>query len=213
MLKQCSLAGHAEFRSRHPLLLGNPLAVDMLIDVLTDRGFSAAHTAEERVVPKRFDLRTGEVDTATEEVHCFRITFDKENVRDLTTPASVVSKHSEDIAIGTTFVPEHLRRDEGPIRRRFNALADLGNFEEDVVKHPCPKTAEYNGSLGDASATHADGAEGPSHRRTTAPPAWKPSGSSEEVSFLRGWDSMDAELNAAVRERQYGYELMNDRED
>lgn len=35
VLKQCSLAGHAEWRSRHPLLLANPLAIDMIIDVLT----------------------------------------------------------------------------------------------------------------------------------------------------------------------------------
>ena len=38
-----------------------------------------------------------------------RITFEKENVRDLSTPASVATKQGEDIAIGTTFVPTHMQ--------------------------------------------------------------------------------------------------------
>ena len=39
MLKQSSLAGSAEYRTQLPLLAGNPHAVDILIDVLSDRGF------------------------------------------------------------------------------------------------------------------------------------------------------------------------------
>ena len=41
-----------------------------------------------------------------------------------------------------------------------------------------------------------------------------------DISFLRGWDSMDAELSAANRQREYGFldlyaplETMNERED
>ena len=37
VLKQCSLAGHAEFQSQSPLLLSSPAAVDVLVDVLSDR--------------------------------------------------------------------------------------------------------------------------------------------------------------------------------
>ena len=47
-------------------------AVDMLIDVLSDRGFSVAHSGEERVVPERVDLKTGEVESRVELVHKFR---------------------------------------------------------------------------------------------------------------------------------------------
>ena len=79
LLKQCSLAGHAEFKTRNPLLLQNPLAVDILIDVLTDRGFSVAHGQEERLKPLRMDLQTGQIVCEEEEIHNFRITFDKEN--------------------------------------------------------------------------------------------------------------------------------------
>ena len=39
VLKQSSLAGFAEYRTQSPLLAGNPHAVDILIDVLSDRGF------------------------------------------------------------------------------------------------------------------------------------------------------------------------------
>lgn len=37
VLKQCSLAGHAEWQTQHPLLLSSPAAVDILVDVLSDR--------------------------------------------------------------------------------------------------------------------------------------------------------------------------------
>ena len=39
VLKQCSLAGHAEWKSQHPLLVSSPQTVDILVDVLSDRGF------------------------------------------------------------------------------------------------------------------------------------------------------------------------------
>ncbi len=39
MLKQSSLAGAAEYRTQSPLLEKQPHAVDILIDVLSDRGF------------------------------------------------------------------------------------------------------------------------------------------------------------------------------
>lgn len=39
VLKQSSLAGSAEFRTQMPLLRSHPHAVDILIDVLSDRGF------------------------------------------------------------------------------------------------------------------------------------------------------------------------------
>ncbi len=43
MLKQSSLAGSAEYRTQSPLLRAQPHAVDILIDVLSDRGFRWAH--------------------------------------------------------------------------------------------------------------------------------------------------------------------------
>lgn len=79
VLKQCSLAGHAEFKTRHPLLLNNPLAIDILIDVLTDRGFSVAHAEEVRLKPHHVNLKSGDISCKEEAIHTFRITFAKEN--------------------------------------------------------------------------------------------------------------------------------------
>jgi len=42
VLKQSSLAGSAEYRTQSPLLGRHPHAVDILIDVLSDRGFRCA---------------------------------------------------------------------------------------------------------------------------------------------------------------------------
>ena len=39
VVKQSSLAGAAEYRTQSPLLREQPHAVDILIDVLSDRGF------------------------------------------------------------------------------------------------------------------------------------------------------------------------------
>ena len=42
-------------------------------------------------------------------------------------------------------------------------------------------------------------------------PAAAPAG--EELSFLKGSDATEAELNPFAKDRQYGYEWMNERED
>jgi hypothetical protein len=51
LLKRCSLAGHAELKTHNLLFVEHPIAADMFIDVLTDRGFSVAHVTDELVVP------------------------------------------------------------------------------------------------------------------------------------------------------------------
>lgn len=53
VLKQSSLAGAAEYRSQARLLAQHPHAVDILIDVLSDRGFRCAWRAsrEHSAVP------------------------------------------------------------------------------------------------------------------------------------------------------------------
>ena len=53
LLKRCSLAGHAQFKTSNPIFAEDDRAADMLIDILTDRGFSVAHTMDERVIPVR----------------------------------------------------------------------------------------------------------------------------------------------------------------
>ena len=50
LLRRCSLSGNADLLTHNALFTRHPLAVDMLIDILTDRGFFVAHVAEEQVL-------------------------------------------------------------------------------------------------------------------------------------------------------------------
>lgn len=113
-MKQCSMAGHAEYRSRHPLLLTSHLAVDMLIDILTDRGFNVAHFVEERLVPRQVDMKSGKILSETEDVHSFRITFNKENIRDMAVSGGGGGGSDNSMIVGKTFVPKHLLRGGNP---------------------------------------------------------------------------------------------------
>lgn len=133
VLRQCSMAGHAEYRSRHPMLLSSHLAVDILIDILTDRGFNVAHFVEERIVPRRVDLKTGLIQSMTEDVHSFRITFSKENIRDLTIGGSFSNHSNDNPAIGKTYVPEHLQR-RHPLSSSASPLSL--NYQSSPVEQP-----------------------------------------------------------------------------
>lgn len=53
LLKRCSLAGHAELKTRNAVFAEHAIAADMFIDVLTDRGFSVGHVVDEQIVPVR----------------------------------------------------------------------------------------------------------------------------------------------------------------
>lgn len=72
LLKRCSLAGHAELKTRNAIFAEHPIAADMFIDVLTDRGFSVAHVVDELIVPVSVDLQTGKVETRVDRVNHFR---------------------------------------------------------------------------------------------------------------------------------------------
>lgn len=72
LLRRCSLAGHADLKTHNMLFTQAPLAADILIDVLTDRGFSVAHVAEEQIVPVRMDTKTGQIHSRVDLLHHFR---------------------------------------------------------------------------------------------------------------------------------------------
>ena len=78
LLRSSALAGFAEYTSRRgDELLESPLAQQMLIDVLTDRGFGVAHSEVEKVVPVRVDLSTGRIEVSRERKQVFRVTFER----------------------------------------------------------------------------------------------------------------------------------------
>jgi len=206
LLKQCSLAGHAEYRTRHPLLLSSHLAVDMLIDILTDRGFSVAHFVEERVVPRRVDLRSGEISTLTEDVHSFRITFDKENIRDLVSQHSG-NYHGENLAIGTTFVPEHMRRGNDVNAIGVGSGEAQAKLQEDLPQLFQERQGDYM-RKGPACFTGKMVKSEDVEEEGDVPQALV---NKDKISFIADWD--DKPIQPARRERQYGYEMMNERED
>jgi hypothetical protein len=63
------MAGRVEYVSHRPVFTEHPRATMMLIDVLTDRGFSVSHTADVSHVPESIDLTTGTVRNRQETKH------------------------------------------------------------------------------------------------------------------------------------------------
>ena len=72
LLKRCSLAGHASLRTHNPLFDRHNNAADMLIDVLSDRGFSVAYLYDFHPLPVSVDMTTGAVKTKMDGFHNFR---------------------------------------------------------------------------------------------------------------------------------------------
>jgi hypothetical protein len=109
IVMRSGLAGYAEYVTRNRLFTDHPLAVNMVLDVLSDRGFHASHRVEEAAVPVAvvFPARAlagaagaadpssaastaevrGDIELAPVSVHHFRIMFDARGVRDDFKPA------------------------------------------------------------------------------------------------------------------------------
>lgn len=82
VIRQSGLAGHAEYVTRSSFFTENPIAIDMLVDILTDRGFHVCYIREDSAVPERVDPKTGAVTTILKPCHKFRISFDARGPRD-----------------------------------------------------------------------------------------------------------------------------------
>lgn len=106
LLRKCSLAGHAEYKTQNEVFSAHAGAPDMLLDVLSDRGFSGSHIVNERVVPARVDPETWVIINQIDKIHKFRITFQKHGVRESEAYPPAVA--SEESAIGHTYLPGHL---------------------------------------------------------------------------------------------------------
>ena len=61
ILRRCGMAGEAIFLTEEAIFTDNPKAIDMLIDVLSDRGFHVSYMPEVKEVPVRIDMDTGNV--------------------------------------------------------------------------------------------------------------------------------------------------------
>lgn len=83
--------------------------VQVLIDVLTDRGFSVSHTSEVSHVPTTFDLQTGAIRCRRDVRHRFHIGWDTRNVRDMAKAFEMATRMAEvsvkNVRISQSFIP------------------------------------------------------------------------------------------------------------
>jgi hypothetical protein len=82
LLQQGALSGAAEWVSNEELFSKHPGCVDMLLDVLCDRGFQAHYVREMMPVPVMFDAASGQIQTKLQALHRFKFQFDASGVRD-----------------------------------------------------------------------------------------------------------------------------------
>ncbi len=75
-----ALSGRAMVNSEDPIF-NEPLAIPMLIDLFSERGYHAVVDKQIQEVPERFDLRTGEIRCRQKVVYRIQIFFKASNIR------------------------------------------------------------------------------------------------------------------------------------
>ena len=75
-----ALSGRAHVNTEKEIFQ-DPLAISMLIDVFSERGFHAVVDKHIREVPERFDLQTGEIHTRTKYIYRIVIFFKPSEIR------------------------------------------------------------------------------------------------------------------------------------
>lgn len=80
VLRRHALAGHAMVRMESPDL-DQELGIDMVIDVLSERGFQATAVCDYQTIPIRVDADTGTIISATRKVWSFEINFKSTRIR------------------------------------------------------------------------------------------------------------------------------------
>lgn len=81
VLRESGMAGRVEYVCDMRVFNDHPRAAQMLIDILTDRGFSASHSTETQHVPVSVDLTTGQIKTRKDTKHRFAIHWETKGVR------------------------------------------------------------------------------------------------------------------------------------
>lgn len=108
LLRESGMSGSVEYISNLRLLNDHPQAAQILIDILTDRGFKASHSAEVSQVPISVDLSTGLIKTRKDIKHRFSISWDSQSVRDLHAlelASAESNAAAKDIRISQSFIP------------------------------------------------------------------------------------------------------------
>lgn len=79
-IRRHAFAGRAHIKSQSPLF-EDALAVDIVIDTLSERGYRVVYERESTQVPHLVDLKTGAVTCKREPVHLFEIGFPPPEIR------------------------------------------------------------------------------------------------------------------------------------
>ena len=75
-----ALSGRATVNSEDPVF-NEPLAIPMLIDIFSERGYHAVVDKTIQQVPERVDLKTGEIKFRTNAVYRIQVTFEASKIR------------------------------------------------------------------------------------------------------------------------------------
>jgi adenylate kinase len=75
-----ALSGRAVVNSQDPIF-NEPLAIPMLIDIFSERGYHAVVDKTIQQVPERVDLKTGEIKFRTNAVYRIQVTFEASKIR------------------------------------------------------------------------------------------------------------------------------------
>ncbi|HEY2911226.1 MAG TPA: nucleoside monophosphate kinase [Gemmataceae bacterium] len=75
-----AIAGHARINSEDKLL-DDPLALKIMLDVFSERGFHAAVDLQRMDVPERVNLQTGEITCRTKKVYRIAVRFPPSDIR------------------------------------------------------------------------------------------------------------------------------------
>jgi len=108
VLRESGMAGRVEYVCDMRLFNDHPRAAQMLIDVLTDRGFSASHSTEVTHVPISIDLTTGLIKNRKDTKHKFTIHWETKGVREMAKAIEIATRMAEGAArerISTSFIP------------------------------------------------------------------------------------------------------------
>jgi adenylate kinase len=75
-----ALSGRAHVNSEDPIF-NEPLAIPMLIDLFSERGYHAVVDKHLQEIPERIDLRTGEIKYRAKSVYRIQIHFEASKIR------------------------------------------------------------------------------------------------------------------------------------
>ena len=75
-----ALSGRATVNSEDPIF-NEPLAIPMLIDIFSERGYHAVVDKTIQQIPERVDLKTGEIKFRTNAVYRIQVTFEASKIR------------------------------------------------------------------------------------------------------------------------------------